>query len=171
MKRRLGSRRGFTLTELIIVFAIMGLISLVLVPSVGTLPYKSMGNTALTDCKIVMAAALTHNMNNYKKFSQEDLNQRMGLDVLGESGDGKTIKVVGPKTFTAAGGATISDYLITYQYQKAGVIVQGIISVNTQTISWSQQGLEEDTPSWTALKEGLKIMSYEVFGYGLDPIP
>lgn len=161
---KLRSQRAFTLTELIIVFAILGLLSLILIPQVSLYVTKAMGTTALTDSKVVMAAALTHNLTNKSKFAQKDLDKRMGLVNGKDTGAGKTMGVVGVVLVpdpTAPADATkaTADYVLTYRYERGGVTLQGIMYIMSQNTTWSVSGLDatKDAKRIAAIEDGLKI--------------
>lgn len=55
--KKLGNKKGFTLVELIVVIAIIGVLAVVLVPKLGGFGDKAKGAGALTEAKQVATAA------------------------------------------------------------------------------------------------------------------
>lgn len=135
---------GFSLVELIVVIAVLGTLSLILVPQFSLTGDKAMGTTALSDAKTILTMAVAFNLESTEPMEQDDLNQIMGFVPPNTDGSGSK-------------SATLVDSnTILYTYTRGGVELRGRIDIPLQHTSWSLSGGVSDRRR-EAIAEGLKI--------------
>lgn len=140
------NKKGFTMVELIVVIAILGILAVVLVPQFTVFGDKAMGTTALSDMKNAMSLVIAHNMDSTTSAQQDDLVKMLGLDTNNKDSSGS-------KTITIDTTGTV----ITYVYARGGVTLTGTGDTKNQSMTWTVSGIASGTNRFDALKEGLKF--------------
>lgn len=139
------NERGFSLVELIVVIAILGTLSLILVPQFSLMGDKAMGTAAATDAKAILSLAIAFNMDHTTAMTQADLNTMLGQVAAGNS------DASGSKSATLAGNT------INYTYQRGGVQLVGSIDLTDQKVTWRIGSGTLDARRKKSIAEGLKI--------------
>lgn len=142
------NERGFSLVELIVVIAILGTLSLILVPQFSLMGDKAMGTAAATDAKAILSLAIAFNMDHTTAMTQADLNTMLGQVAAGNS------DASGSKSATLS---PANPNIINYTYQRGGVQLLGSIDLTDQKVTWRIGSGTLDARRKKSIAEGLKI--------------
>lgn len=158
MKRPLGASGGFTMVELVVALAVLGVLSFLLIQQFSLVGDKAMGTTARMDCRSLLSALAADRA--YKlaagdtRLTQPEVNTALGLDDNGVDASGSKTVLVGrhdPKL-----GVDLDPSFVTYIYQRNDTTLTAIIDLNSNAVLWHVAGVT-DSRRINALCDGLKI--------------
>ncbi|MCD6305534.1 MAG: prepilin-type N-terminal cleavage/methylation domain-containing protein [Deltaproteobacteria bacterium] len=120
MLTKLNAKRGekgFTLIELMIVIAIIGILAAIAIPQFSSYRKRAFNSAAQSDLKNAATAEEAYYVDNQTYGADDDLNLNTSTNVtVTAAGDGNTYKIVayhskGDKTYTLTGpgGAITSN--------------------------------------------------------------
>jgi len=98
MKREAKAADGFTLVEILVVIAILGILMAMMIPAAGAIMKKAKNSTARTDAAVVQSGLMKYRMeyNRWPDFakgkSKEHLTDAEFLETMMPTGDGKPPK-------------------------------------------------------------------------------
>ena len=134
--------------------AVLGILSLILVPQFSLYGDKAMGTTALADVKSIQSMAIAYNMDNITPLNLGSLAPLVGMTAKKTTGWGTT-----DAAYDASGSKAIqyntTTNQVTYYYRRGDAQLKCVLSLNTQEQVWDTT--VTDAKRQDALAQGLKI--------------
>jgi len=124
-------RTGFTLFEMLVVVAIIGLVLAIALPNFMSARRKSARNLCLTNQKIIFTAATMYSLNDPEGLEGMEDNER--LDVLADEG---YLAGIAWQHCPAGGDKSSQDYIIVLD---SGSVADVECSPRGAEHSWSQE--------------------------------
>lgn len=131
--KRIHNRKGFTLIELIVVIAIIGILAAILIPRFSGFQAKARSTEAVTHAKNIATAADSLIIEGKTSWQAADSAVATVMD------NGDIVKLAGPDvTGTISAGSIDANgrFLFTYTYVKGETFVVTRTATGEFTVTW-----------------------------------
>ena len=130
--------------------AVLGILSLILVPQFSLYGDKAMGTTALADCKSIVSMYTAYNMDSTTPLTLTKLAEMVGMPTAIGGGTTAYSDASGSKALSA-----FSANGVTYTYRRGDAVLRCVITFADQKMIWDST--LNNPARQDALAQGLKI--------------